>query len=78
MNCFDCAIEDRSEPAVAVCTDCGAAVCLTHAHVTRRWLTTTMAINRTVPVQPPARALRCATCQAAHEAQQATIYATAG
>jgi len=78
MNCFDCAIQDRSAQAVAVCTGCGAAVCLTHAHVTRRWLTTTMAINRTVSVQPPTRTLRCATCQAAHDAQAATTHATAG
>ena len=27
MNCFDCAESDWLTPAVAVCHDCGAAVC---------------------------------------------------
>ena len=68
MNCFDCAALDRPTEAVAVCAGCGAGVCADHAHVTARWLTRTMAINRTVPIQPPARTIRCTVCQAAHEA----------
>ena len=40
MNCFDCAAADWLTPAVAVCHDCGAAVCADHAvsfdhHLTR-------------------------------------------
>ena len=41
MNCYDCATQDHlARPAVAVCHDCGAAVCDTHAvarahHLTR-------------------------------------------
>jgi hypothetical protein len=67
MNCFDCAAYGLPTVAVAVCADCGAGVCSDHAHVTARWLTRTAAINRTVPVQPPARTLRCAVCQAARD-----------
>jgi hypothetical protein len=72
MNCYDCAVVNHPEPAVAICVDCGAAVCHEHAHLAPRWLTYTVAINRTVRVEPPGRAVRCATCQTAHDAAAAT------
>jgi hypothetical protein len=75
MNCFDCHALTRTVPAVAVCVDCGAAVCAEHAHLSARWLTRTMTINRPVPVNPPARTLRCRVCQAARDAVPATTYA---
>ena len=53
MNCFDCAALGDHIDAVAICADCGAAVCHDHAHVTARWLTRTMVINRVVAVEPP-------------------------
>ncbi len=65
MNCFDCAALGELVDAVAVCADCGAALCHDHAHVTARWLTRTMLINRIVLVEPPARTIRCGVCQAA-------------
>ena len=68
MNCFDCAALGGHVGAVAVCADCGAAVCHDHAQVTARWLTRTMVINRVVPVEPPARTIRCTVCQAARDA----------
>jgi hypothetical protein len=68
MNCFDCAALKRAETAVAVCADCGAGVCIAHAHVDVRWLTRTAVINRTVVVEPPARVVRCVVCHAAHTA----------
>ncbi len=68
MNCFDCAALGDQVPAVAICADCGAAVCHGHAHVTARWLTRTMVINRVVAVEPPARTIRCGVCQAARDA----------
>jgi hypothetical protein len=46
------------------------AVCADHAHVTARWLTRTMVINRVVAVEPP-RTIRCAVCQAARDAAPA-------
>ena len=77
MNCFDCAALGGDAAAVAVCGDCGAAVCAGHAHVTARWLTRTMVINRVVAVEPPARTIRCSVCQAARDAAPAASYAPA-
>jgi hypothetical protein len=71
VNCFDCAALGQPAAAVAICADCGAAVCHDHAHVTARWLTRTMVINRVVAVEPPARTIRCAVCQAARDAAPA-------
>ena len=68
MNCFDCAAHGQTAPAVAACADCGAAVCHGHAHVTARWLTRTMVIDRVVAIEPPARTIRCGVCQAARDA----------
>ena len=78
MNCFDCAALGEPAVAVAICADCGAAVCPDHAHVTPRWLTRTMVINRIVAVEPPARTIRCTVCQAACDAAPAASHARAG
>lgn len=67
MKCFDCAALGRDIDAVAVCIGCGAAVCPDHAHVMPNWLTRTAVINRTVRVEPPARAIHCGLCQQAHD-----------
>jgi hypothetical protein len=69
VNCFDCVALGQPTDAVAVCADCGAAVCYDHAHVTARWLTRTMLMNRIVLVEPPARTIRCGVCQAARDAR---------
>ena len=65
MNCFDCAALGDHVDAAAICAYCGAAVCHYYAHVTARWLTRTMVINRVVAVEPPARTIRCGIRQAA-------------
>jgi hypothetical protein len=75
VNCFDCAVLGGHVAAVAVCADCGAALCHDHARVTARWLTRTMVINRVVAIEPPARTIRCAICQAARDAAPAMTYA---
>lgn len=77
MNCFDCAALGDQVPAVAICADCGAAICQRHAHVTPRWLTRTAVINRTVAVEPPARTICCGVCQAARDAATPAGYAKA-
>ncbi len=74
MNCFDCASLGHSLDAVAVCADCGAAICHGHAHVSPHWLSRTGVINRTVRVEPPARTIRCGVCQLADDAAHATRY----
>ena len=68
MNCMDCTAIDRPRPAVAICHDCGAGVCLDHAHVEPRWLTRTAAINRVLRIEPPARLVLCPVCEAARNA----------
>ena len=78
MHCFDCAALGDATAAVAVCADCGAALCSAHAHVTPRWLTRTVAINRVVAIEPPARTIRCTVCQAARDAAPRASYAAAG
>jgi hypothetical protein len=70
MNCFDCAQLGRVSDAVAVCVGCGAAVCLQHGQADVLWLTRIEVINRAVPVEPPARAVRCAVCAAANDPPQ--------
>lgn len=69
MSCFDCAGRGKTTHAVAACVDCGAALCGEHAHVAARWLTRTMALHRSVAVQPPARTIYCGICYAAHDAR---------
>lgn len=66
MNCLDHA--PSPVPAVAVCTHCGAAVCGEHAVVAPDRLHRMELINRPVPVDPPARIIRCQTCSAANAA----------
>jgi len=78
MNCFDCASQSHSTQAVAVCADCGAALCHDHARVSPHWLTRTAVINRTVNVEPPARMIRCSVCQTAHDAVPATHVGATG
>jgi hypothetical protein len=68
MNCYDCATHARTTAAVALCVDCGVAVCIEHADVTPRRLTRTGAMNRTIAVEPAARTVRCHQCQAAVDA----------
>jgi hypothetical protein len=71
MNCFDCAALGRAAEAVAVCTDCGAGVCLEHARVMPRWLTRIEPIGRREQVEVPARIVRCGLCQLARDAEAA-------
>ena len=67
MKRFDCAALGGHADAVAICADCGAAVCPDYVHVTARWLTRTRVINRVVAVERPARTIRCAACKGARD-----------
>ncbi len=77
MNCLECAADAGPVPAVAVCGRCGAGLCRDHLHEGEEVLTMMVPIARTVPVEPLARRLRCAKCEAAEKAQ-ATGRAKAG
>ncbi len=77
MLCFDCAVSDTGPwalpaahvDAVAICCRCGAGVCEHHVVEREVHLTVPAAINREVPVNPPARRLLCQRCAAAEHAQ---------
>lgn len=62
MNCLDC-----DQPAVGICTDCGAAICRDHVRVGTEGNTSLAPIG---PAQPPVAAtrpalrLRCFACDA--------------
>jgi hypothetical protein len=69
MYCLDCN-RDRQllAPAVAVCADCGAGVCEDHLVVRTHHLTRVEPQVREAPVDPPARRVRCVTCDDAWQA----------
>jgi len=67
MNCLDCGGQGAAVAAVAVCRDCGAAVCADHATVESHHLTRTAAMGVQVPVEPPTRLIRCGVCHAARQ-----------
>ena len=69
MNCLDCAADGVERPADAICHDCGAGVCLEHLAITDHVLTVPGMMARPIPVDPPARTIRCLVCEAAHDAQ---------
>ncbi len=78
MICLDCLNNPRgpwplgtsTDPVVAICHDCGAAVCKAHAVIEEESLTAVMAINRQVAVEPAARRIRCHQCAAAEHSRQ--------
>ena len=78
MLCFDCASLGHSAEAVAICADCGAAICADHARISPHWLKRTAVINRTVSVEPPARLIRCGVCQTAHDHAPTASYMETG
>ena len=67
VNCLDC-LADRAHavPAVGVCSDCGAGVCLEHAVLVARRLEAQGHLGRRIPLPRAGRLLRCGVCQAAH------------
>jgi hypothetical protein len=64
MNCLQCLVLNQQQtPAVVVCRDCGAAVCLQHA-----WISHTPGHpSGLVPGEPASRTLRCNVCAAGHQ-----------
>jgi hypothetical protein len=79
MNCLDCARrEQRAAPAIAACIECGAGVCDRHAVERAVPLVRIESIGREVPVEPRARALRCARCDVARQATRGPARASIG
>lgn len=63
MKCYDCAHENRSTTAVAVCVRCGAAVCVDHSRITTG--TGSRLVGLAGPSSFGTRRVTCATCEAA-------------
>ncbi|HEU4676638.1 MAG TPA: DUF2180 family protein [Motilibacteraceae bacterium] len=69
MNCLDCLAERaQAVPAVAVCLDCGAGVCLEHAVLVARRVDARGLLGRRIPLSRGGRVVRCEVCQRAHDA----------
>jgi hypothetical protein len=65
MNCYDCQHNGRRTAAIAVCHDCGAALCHDHTAEDAHQLAVVQATSWKTPVEPPQRRIRCHTCAAA-------------
>lgn len=62
MNCYDCALNGTTTPAVAVCTDCGAGVCADCVRVEQTDHTHTASPGVSSPHRT--RTMTCASCDA--------------
>ncbi len=69
MNCLDCAKLGEDQPAVGVCSHCGACVCIEHLNETPHVLHVIMPLTRMVALDPPARHILCTTSAPAVLAQ---------
>lgn len=69
MNCLDCLAERaQAVPAVAVCSDCGAGVCLEHAVLVTHPVEARGLLGRHIPLPRTGRVVRCEVCQSVHDA----------
>ena len=68
MQCYDCAVEQKTTTAVAVCSTCGAGLCIQHAVLGHadEW---TASVGNPSATQLAGRRILCQTCSAsgAHE-----------
>ena len=67
MHCLDCAMHALDRDAIAICTHCGAGVCLDHAVVAPHGSPAAPSCSPR-PVDPPARRILCLSCAAAEQA----------
>ena len=63
MQCYDCAAQNLATPAVAVCSTCGAALCVSHTVLGHadEWTAT---VGNPSATRLPGRRLLCQTCSA--------------
>jgi len=60
MFCLDCSIDDRTTPAIGVCTTCGAGVCSSHLELDTHVIRPFAGVGATR--EYPTRAVTCAAC----------------
>ena len=61
MQCYDCAVEERTTTAVVMCSTCGAGLCLDHAILGHadEWTAT---VGNPTAMRLPGRRFLCRTC----------------
>ncbi|WP_083934282.1 DUF2180 family protein [Sciscionella marina] len=74
MECFDCASQDRTRPAVGICTTCGVAVCRSCARIGVDTLTHASGFTTAAEAFTTVRKLVCQTCATALDAHHADTY----
>lgn len=65
MNCLVCEQNGMHRPAVALCHNCSAALCLEHAKVLPKYLTMQVPVCQTVDLPVPAQIVLCHICHQA-------------
>ncbi|HEY0237564.1 MAG TPA: DUF2180 family protein [Friedmanniella sp.] len=75
MQCYDCAVENQTNTAVAVCSTCGAGLCIQHAVLGHadEWAAS---VGNQTAVRLAGRRILCQTCSAS--GARAESSATAG
>jgi hypothetical protein len=74
MHCFDCAAHGDVVPAVAVCANCGAAVCLACARTGRQTLRHDAAFMSAEIATTETRTIACPSCAHALATHHADRY----
>ena len=71
MQCYDCAVENKTAPAVAVCSTCGAGLCVDHSVLGHadEW---TASVGNPSASKLPGRRILCQTCSASGAAHEAS------
>ena len=72
MQCYDCAIEQRTTPAVVMCSTCGAGLCLNHLVLGHadEWETT---VGNPTVMRLPGRRFLCQTCSTSAVQEEADV-----
>lgn len=61
MTCYDCE-SDGTRSVVAICSECGAAICSEHAVEGTLVQFAVTATSWRTPLEPPQRRIRCRAC----------------
>ncbi|MEU8995522.1 DUF2180 family protein [Streptomyces caniferus] len=64
MNCYDCATSDGNAAAVAICRNCGAALCERHAWSAPQTVVRVAGVGQST-LPEPARRIVCTVCRGA-------------
>lgn len=76
MFCLDCSADQKSTPAVGMCTNCGAGVCVSHLELDSHVITPFAGVGSSNP--HVTRAVTCATCAPVMTALHHQHYAEPG